>query len=208
MHPYDLHTQGTPLAEAQRALVCLHGRGASAESILSLGAYFARPGDHLVAPQAAQHTWYPYSFMAPEAQNEPWLSSAIETVSRLLTDLQAHIPARQIYLLGFSQGACLSLEVAARQAQPLGGVVAFIGGLIGEQLVPERYQGSFEQTPVLMVNSDRDPHVPLERTQASKAIYEQLGANVQLAVKQGMPHTILEEHLVQAQHWVFATKNG
>jgi predicted esterase len=187
---------GRPLAEADAAMVMVHGRGGSAEDILGLAAELGRPELAYVAPQAAGHTWYPFSFMAPMQQNEPGLSSGLE----LLGDLVAHlekggIPAERIVLLGFSQGACLSLEFAARNARRYGGVVALSGGLIGPPGTPRDYPGSFAGTPVFLGCSDRDPHIPRERVDESARVFERMGAAVTERIYPAMGHTINEDEI-------------
>lgn len=191
---------GRPLAEADAAMVLVHGRGGSAEDILGLSAELHRPELAYLAPQAAGHTWYPYGFMAPLAHNEPGLSSALE----VLGDLVAHlvhpdggggIPAERIVLLGFSQGACLTLEFAARNAKRWGGVVALSGGLIGPPGTPREYPGSLAGTPVFLGCSDRDPHIPRERVDESARIFETMGATVTERIYPAMGHTINEDEI-------------
>lgn len=195
-HTKQLVEAGKPLAQAKKALIMLHGRGATAEDILSLRSYLPVDDFYIVAPQATNCTWYPYSFLAPPAQNEPWLSSALKLVGDIVTNIEkAGIASSHIHLLGFSQGACLTLEFATRHARAWGGVVALTGGLIGDTLYPQHYVGHFAGTRLLMTNSQNDPHVPLARSEASKAQLEKMGANVHLAVYPGRPHTILMEEL-------------
>jgi phospholipase/carboxylesterase len=196
MHARKLVESGKPLGEAKKALIMLHGRGASAEDILSLSSYLSVDDFYLVAPQATNHTWYPYSFMAPVQQNEPWLSSALQLLEGIVGDIKAGgIFPENIFILGFSQGACLTLEFSTRHAQRWGGVIAFTGGLIGEKIFAEHYNGTFVQTNVLMSNSTNDPHVPLSRSEASKKLMEEMGAHVTLKVYPNRPHTILQEEL-------------
>jgi len=191
---------GRPPAEADAAMVVLHGRGGSAEDILSLAAELNRPELAYVAPQAAGHTWYPYSFLAPLEQNEPGLSSALELLGDLVAHLeQGGIPAERIFLLGFSQGACLSLEFAARNAKRYGGVVALSGGLIGPPGTPRDYPGAnpgaFAGTPVFLGCSDRDPHIPKDRVDESARVFERMGAAVTERIYPAMGHTVNEDEL-------------
>lgn len=204
MHDYNVLETGSPLEGAENAIILLHGRGASAQSIVGLADEFCDDTFYVAAPQATNHTWYPFSFMADEAQNEPWLSSAVDVVQRLLDETQAHIFAENIYLMGFSQGACLTLEVAARFAQPYGGVIAFSGGVIGKEIVRERYSGDFDGARVYIGNSDADPHVPLVRSEESRDILEELGASVTLDVYPDMPHTIIPAEIEAVRGLLFA----
>lgn len=192
------------LNKASRALILLHGRGAGAGDILSLASYLNIADAALLAPQATDHTWYPYSFMAPVNDNEPWLSSAIDIVKQTVdTALNAGIPEEQIYFLGFSQGACLTLEYIARHAQRYGGAVAFTGGLIGDQLYTGNYKGDFKQTPVFIGTSDPDFHVPVERVHATTQLLKQLNADVTEKVYPNMGHTISEDEINLANRLVF-----
>jgi len=187
---------GRPLREADAAVVMVHGRGASAESILTLADELGRPELAYVAPQAAGSTWYPYSFMAPIERNEPYLSSALEVLEGLLAKLEAEgIPAERTVLLGFSQGACLTLEFAARHAKPYAGLVALSGGLIGPPGTPRDYEGSFDGTPVFLGCSDRDPHIPEKRVHESAEIARRMGAQVTERIYPAMGHTVNEDEL-------------
>lgn len=198
MHSYQIIEQGQPKEKASKALLLLHGRGGGAQDILTLTKQFKVDGFYIAAPQATNNTWYPNTFMSDERLNEPWLSSAVEVVKRLIDETSKHIPKNQIILMGFSQGACLSLEVSARFATRYGGVVAFTGGLIGKSIDEEKYQGDFEGTKVFIGTSDRDPHIPLIRSEQSEDVLERLGADVTLKVYKGMAHTINEDEI----NWV------
>ncbi|RYZ51015.1 MAG: phospholipase, partial [Chitinophagaceae bacterium] len=178
--------------------------GGSAADILSLASHLDVADFALLAPQATNHTWYPYSFLAPPAQNEPWLSSALQVLKELVADLHAQgIPDGQIYFLGFSQGACLTLEFVTRNATRYGGVIAFTGGLIGDKIYPENYSGDFSGTPVFMGTSDPDPHVPVERVYATANILNDKGAAVTEKVYTGMGHTISQDEIELANKLVF-----
>ncbi|TGE08369.1 alpha/beta hydrolase [Hymenobacter fodinae] len=204
MHQEPLHTAGQPLSAASKALIMLHGRGASAADILSLATHLHVPDFALLAPRATQNTWYPYSFLAPLPQNEPWLTDALAAVGRAVAAAQtAGIAAENIYFLGFSQGACLTLEYVARHATRYGGVVAFTGGLIGDQLYPEHYAGDFAGTPIFIGTSDPDMHVPVERVRASTKLLTTLGAQVTEKVYPNMGHTITHEEIELANSLVF-----
>lgn len=203
MHTYQVVDQGRLLKQAAKALILLHGRGSTALDILSLADMFADDSFYIAAPQASRQSWYPYSFMEEEAQNEPWLTSAIETVKKLIEEIATHIPKDQIYLMGFSQGACLALETSARYATNYGGIVAFTGGLIGKTLNEKKYQGNFAGTKVFMGTSDQDPHVPLVRSEQSKTLMEKMGANVTLKVYAGMAHTINQDEIDWVKKFIF-----
>lgn len=205
MHTKNIRSSGKAVTDAKKALVMVHGRGASAGDILSLASHL-KVGDYaLLAPQATNHTWYPYSFMAPARQNEPWLSSALLLLAQLEKDLNEQgIGSENIYFLGFSQGACLALEYTARNAKTRGGVVAFTGGLIGETLDAAQYKGDFGGTPVFIGTSEPDPHVPLARVQESSRILEEMKANVTVKVYQNMGHTISQEEVDLANELIFS----
>ena len=189
-------TYGAPLSRAKAAMILVHGRGATAGSMFPLADEFAQPDVHYVAPQASNHTWYPYSFLAPTKNNEPGISSGLQRLHEILTGLseEGMDPVR-IMLLGFSQGACLAAEFAARHPQKLGGVVAFSGGLIGPDIDESIYTGSMEQTPVFLGCSDVDPHIPKERVDRTEEIFGKLNANVTKRIYKGMGHTINEDEI-------------
>lgn len=196
MHTKQVIIKGKPLSNASKALILLHGRGGSADDILSLANYLQVNDFTLLAPQATNHTWYPYSFMMPQESNEPWLSSALEVINNIFDDIiKAGIAAENIYLAGFSQGACLTLEFAARNAQKLGGIIAFSGGLIGQEINRNNYQNDFHQTPIFIGCSDIDPHIPLKRVRESEAILQEMNAMVTAKIYPGMGHTINEDEI-------------
>jgi predicted esterase len=177
-------------------MILVHGRGATAEGILSLAGELSHPGFAFLAPQAADNTWYPLSFMAPIERNEPYLSSALDRLAALLAQTtQAGIPAERTILLGFSQGACLALEFAARNTQRYGGLVGLSGGLIGPEGTPRDYPGSLAGTPVFLGCSDVDFHIPSERVVESGQVLERLGGEVTLRLYPNMGHTVNKDEL-------------
>jgi phospholipase/carboxylesterase len=196
MHNYNVFEKGQPLEKASRAIILLHGRGASADDIITLADEFCDETFYIAAPQATNNTWYPYTFLSPEEKNEPWLSSAVQTVKRLIDEISEQLPAEKIYIMGFSQGACLSLEVTSRYARKYAGVAAFSGGLIGDMIRPEKYSGNFDGTKIFIGNSDVDPHIPLSRTEESKELVEKMGAEVTMKIYEGMPHTIIRDEIL------------
>lgn len=197
-HHKNVVIGGTPLDQAQAALIMIHGRGASAESILEVAAHLSLPKVALLAPQASAHTWYPYSFMAPTAQNEPGLSTALEVIGQIVADVkEAGIPAEKVFFLGFSQGACLTAEYLARNGQAYGGAFLYSGGVIGPEVAKHLYQGQFEGSPILLGCSDVDAHVPLHRVQDTTAIFREMGAQVTERIYPNGPHTIYEDEIEQ-----------
>lgn len=185
-----------PLDQARGALLLVHGRGATAESMLPLAEALDVPDLALVAPQAPGFAWYPYPFMSPIQQNEPHLSNALRTLDDLFRELSAAgLPPEKVLLIGFSQGACLASEYAARNARRYGGVAALSGGLIGPPGTPRNYPGSLGGTPVFLGCSDIDPHIPKERVLESEQVLRGLGADVTARIYPGMGHTINEDEL-------------
>jgi phospholipase/carboxylesterase len=186
---------GESLDRARAAMILTHGRGASAADIMTIVAEVMFPGVAYIAPQAAGSTWYPNPFTAPFEANEPYLSSALEVLSTLLARITKTIPADRVALLGFSQGACLTLEFAARNARKYAGVVGLSGGLIGPDGTPRDYPGNFEQTPVFLGCSDIDPHIRKDRVTEAAQVFERLGAAVTMKLYPGMGHTVNEDEI-------------
>jgi predicted esterase len=188
--------RGAPLARAKAAMIMLHGRGAGAEDMVALADVLAQPDLAYLAPQAAGHTWYPYPFTAPIERNEPWLTSALGAIDGLLSSLgEAGFPPERVVLLGFSQGACLGLEYAARHTRRYGGVIGLSGGLIGPDGTPRDYPGSLAGTPVLLGCSDIDPHIPLARVHETTTVLRRLDAIVEERIYPGMGHLINEDEI-------------
>lgn len=195
----ELRRKGRPLDQAKKAILMIHGRGATAESILSLVPYLNLTDYAILAPQANGNTWYPFGFMASDEGNRLALENSLKELEKAWNEIiQAGISPDQIFLLGFSQGACLSLEFAARHAQRMGGVVAFTGGLIGEKLTPENYSGDFHGTPIYIGSSERDFHVPAKRINESADLLRKMGAVVQVELFDDPDHTIRAEEI----NWV------
>jgi predicted esterase len=191
---------GAALAGAHAALVMVHGRGATAANILTFAGELARPGLTVLAPQAAGNTWYPESFLAPLAANEPHLSSALALLGTVLAQIGAvGIPAERTVLLGFSQGACLALEYAARHARRYGGLVGWSGGLIGPDDAPRDYPGSLVGTPVFLGCSTGDPYIPEPRVALTAEVLRRLGAVVTERIYPGLGHTVNEDELAAAR---------
>ncbi len=184
-------TAGAPPGEAKAAVLAVHGRGASAEDILSVTEQLNLSEFTFYAPQAANRTWYPTRFLVPLESNEPWLSSALAALERTLGQIKsAGIPPERTLLLGFSQGACLALEFAARHAQRYGGLVGFSGALIGPEDAPRTYPGSLAGTMVFLGCSDVDPHVPKELVNQAGEVLRGLGGKVTVRLYPGMAHTV------------------
>lgn len=199
MHKKQIVTAGKQFEEASRILIMIHGRGATAEDILGLAEHLTVNDFALLAPQATNYTWYPHSFLSPPASNEPWLSSALSLLKEITTDLIATgITSEKIFFLGFSQGACLTLEFIARNATRYGGAIAFTGGLIGDKIYPENYSGNFAGTPIFIGSSDPDPHVPADRVNASAIILEKMNASVTKKIYPHMGHTISQDEIKES----------
>lgn len=187
---------GVPIAQARLAALFMHGRGASAEDILGLAPQLHADDVAYFAPQAAGHTWYPYSFLSPIAQNEPGITSAIGVMAALVASLgEQGIARERVVILGFSQGACLTLEFAARHPGPYGAIVGLSGGLIGPPATPRDYPGSLARTPVFLGCSDVDPHIPVERVRESAEVFRRMGATVDERIYRGMGHTVSQDEL-------------
>jgi predicted esterase len=197
--PQTVFRMGPAEATARVNVILVHGRGSSAGELMRLPADFAIPDIAFVAPEAPGRTWYPYSFLAPLEKNEPYLSRSLATLDSIVDDLRRQrVPRERIALLGFSQGACLALEYAARNAARYAALVAFSGGLIGPAGTSRVYPGSFAGTPVFLGCSDVDPHIPLERVHESADVFRRMGASVDERIYPAMDHTINEEEIAAA----------
>jgi predicted esterase len=200
-----VRTLGPAPRDARLGLILVHGRGASADDILGLAAELQLTDVACVAPEAAGHTWYPYSFLSPIAQNEPGISSGLGVIAGLVERLEREgLPPERVGLLGFSQGACLSLEFAARHPRRYAGVFGLSGGLIGPAGTSRTYAGSCDGTPVFLGCSDIDPHIPLERVHESAEVFRRLGASVDERIYPRMGHTVNQDELEAVQKMLSA----
>jgi predicted esterase len=217
INPQDPHAgqpvlqRGPALADARLVAILVHGRGASAEDILSLTYELGVKDVAYLAPQASGRTWYPYTFLSPIEQNEPGISSGLRVLSGLIEQAgKEGVPPSRIVLMGFSQGACLSLEFAARHARRYAGVAGLSGGLIGPPGTSLNYSGAMEGTPVFLGCSDIDPHIPLERVNETADVFRRLGATVDERIYPRMGHTVNRDELdaiEQLLHNSYTTPN-
>jgi len=190
---------GAPFQSARAAAILLHGRGASAEDMLTLGDEFGQGDIAYLAPQAEDYTWYPQSFLAPLQQNEPKLTQSLGVIAALLERAaQEGFAAERVALIGFSQGGCLALEYGARNARRYGAVAGLSAGLVGPPGTPRTYAGSFAGTPVFLGCSDIDGHVPLARVHESRDVFSRMGAVVTERIYAGMGHTVNAEEIAHA----------
>lgn len=195
-----MRAAGESLDTARAAMIMVHGRGATAESILTLTTALDIAGFAYLAPQAANNTWYPYSFMAPIPDNEPGITSGIRAIGDLLAAIgEAGIPAARTILLGFSQGACLSLEFSARNATRFGGIACLSGGLIGPDGTPRDYSGDYSGTPVFMGCSDVDGHIPATRVVESADVLKRMGAQVTMKLYPNMGHLVNDDEIAHVR---------
>jgi predicted esterase len=202
-HGQPIRHAGAPLGAGRAAAILLHGRGATADSILDLARVVPVDGVTWLAPQAAGHTWYPNRFLAPLEMNEPWLTSALDAVGDVLAAIElAGIARRRVLLAGFSQGACLALEFLVRSPARCGGVAALSGGLIGPPGTVWPDRGSLDGTPVFLGCSDVDDHIPKERVLESAARLRELGADVEEVLYPGMGHTVNEDEMTRLTRMV------
>lgn len=196
---------GKPLSEARAAVILVHGRGATAPSILELSLVLPHPDMAYLAPQAANNTWYPYSFLSPIPDNEPGISSGIQAIADVVSQVEdAGISAENIIIGGFSQGACLSSEFVTRNPRRYGGLLVFSGGLIGPPGTPRDYAGTLDGMPVFIGCSDVDAHIPLARVHETTATLKRMGAAVTERIYPGMGHTINQDELDAALQLVAA----
>ncbi|ELY87932.1 alpha/beta hydrolase [Natrialba taiwanensis] len=194
-----LVTAGTELGDATAAVILVHGRGATARSIVQMGQEVHREGVALLAPQAERNEWYPNSFLAPVESNEPGRSSGLQAIRDAIeTATDAGIPTERVLVLGFSQGACLASEFVARNPRRYGGLAALSGGLIGDEIEADDYadtDGDLDGTPAFLGCSDVDPHIPEERVHETARVLEALNADVTERIYEGMGHGVNEDEL-------------
>lgn len=192
---YMLH-YGSVLDDADAAMIMLHGRGSSAHDIISLAYEIDLPNIAYFAPHAKNNSWYPMSFLSPIKMNEPHLSSSLTELDSAVEMIgQKGIPSERIFFLGFSQGACLSLEYAVRNPQKYGGIFGLSGGLIGDSINQDNYTGNFDGTEVFLGCSDVDPHIPLQRVNQTEDVFKKLNAKVTKRIYKGMGHTINDSEM-------------
>lgn len=194
-------TKGTPLGESRRAVVMLHGRGRDTEDILDLADRIGDDTLSYLAPAAEGASWYPQSFLEPLERNEPRLSGALEVIDALVRELRRKgYTTQDIFLAGFSQGACLAAEYAARNAARYGGLLIFTGGLIGPPGTEWEYKGSFGGTPVFLGTSDVDEFVPEPRVRETARVLQKMEADVTLRVYTGMEHLVNDDEILAAKN--------
>ncbi len=195
---------GAELSEAKAVMIMIHGRGASAQSILGLANEFEHNQDiTFIAPQASNHTWYPYSFLAPIVQNQPGYSSGLHVIGDIISALEAEgFSKEKIFLLGFSQGGCLTSEFAVRNPDKYAGVIALSGGIIGASINIEEYSGDLKGTPLFMGCSDIDSHIPVQRLDETEMVYKKLGAQVQKNIYPGMGHLVNEDEITHVNELI------
>lgn len=195
-----VYSAGPTLADASAALILLHGRGATADDILSLSNYLDYPQLAYLAPQAEGYSWYPNRFIFPVEQNEPHLSAALAKIDEIVRQVEANnIPVEKIFIGGFSQGACLASEYVIRNPRRYGGLLVFSGGYIGPLDMQRQPKGDLQGMPAFLGCSDRDPHIPLQRVKETTALLKAMGANVTERIYPNMEHTIIEEEIELAR---------
>lgn len=191
----DLVTAGAPLSVAEAALVCVHGRGSSAETIVNVVDDLYRHGLAILAPQADRSTWYPNSFVDPVETNEPRLTSALRAVDRTVARaVDAGLARERTLLLGFSQGACVAADYVARNPTRYGGLGVLSGGLVGETLADD-YAGDLDRTPVFLGCSEGDPWIPEDRVHDSAAVFASLNADVTTRIYDGDDHLVNDDEI-------------
>lgn len=197
-HNWKVISQGQRIEEADRAVIMLHGRGATAESILNLSEEL--PEAAYLAPQAENRTWYPKSFLQPREENQPYLDSALDQVNSLVEEVSEHVDRNKIVLLGFSQGACLASEYVASNPDRFGGLIVLSGGLIGEKILD--FSGDVEGTPVYMGCSEKDPHIPIKRVNQTEEKFEALNTDVEKQIFPGSSHGIFQAEIEKAAEMI------
>ena len=193
---HDLRGAGQSPLRAKGVVLLIHGRGATAESMLPLSEVIAMPDLCYLAPQAEGYTWYPQSFMAPTAANEPFLSAALARIAAIINDIiESGIAPEKFAIIGFSQGACLASETCLRNPRPFGFIGVLSGGAIGPPGTPRDYQGTLSGVRAFLGCSDHDPHIPLTRVKETSAVFSLMGAQVTERIYQGTSHGINDDEI-------------
>jgi phospholipase/carboxylesterase len=196
-----VYSAGEKLDDASTVMILLHGRGATAQDILSLSTVLAQPGLAFLAPQAVDFAWYPNRFIAPIEQNEPYLSSALSLIGEIIKNVETRgISSERIFIGGFSQGACLGCEYVIRNPRQYAGLLIFSGGYIGPLNVKRQPVGNLSGTPAFLGCSDVDPHIPLQRVQETTTLLKEMGAEVTEKIYPQMGHTIVDDELEFAKN--------
>ena len=197
----DTLYKGLAPDKASRAMIMVHGRGASAESIAALADEIQADDFMYVIPRAAGNTWYPYRFIEPRQTNEPGISSGLTLIEIIVKSLNDNgINSDKIYFLGFSQGACLAVDYVARYPDKFGGVFALSGALIGQELNKQDYSGDLKNTPIFFGCSENDFHIPEERIHESAEIFKKLNAGVTTRIYPNLGHTINHDEIKFINH--------
>ncbi|MCF8242614.1 MAG: dienelactone hydrolase family protein [Melioribacteraceae bacterium] len=192
----EIYTRGADLINAESAMIMLHGRGGSSQSMIDLSHEFNSDNMIFIAPQADNFTWYPYRFIEEREVNQPGIKSGMILIDKIIDSLVLNgIVHTKIYLLGFSQGACLALDYAARNPKGYGGVFVLSGGLIGKSVTASEYIGDMERTPVFFGCSDNDFHIPESRITESAEILKSLNADVTKRIYRNLGHTINQDEI-------------
>jgi predicted esterase len=193
---HELRRGGAPPGRCKGVVLLIHGRGATAESILPLGEVLAFPDLTYLAPQAEGYTWYPQSFIAPTAANEPFLSQSLRRIAEIISDVVAAgtVPER-LAIIGFSQGACLAAETVLRNPRPYGFLGVLSGGAIGPPGTPRDYEGSLAGVRVFLGCSSHDPHIPLARVNETTAVFSRMGAHTTESIYPGSSHGINDDEI-------------
>lgn len=196
-----IETAGVPLEQATKAAIMVHGRGATARSILELSRELGQPDVGYLAPQAAGQTWYPNSFLVPVEQNEPGRSSGLGLIEKAVERvLKGELTYSNILFIGFSQGACLASEYVARNPRRYGGLAALSGGLIGASIDRDGYSGNLDGTPIFLGCSDDDPHIPPQRVKETASVFEELNGQVTKRLYEGLGHRVNQDELEMIEH--------
>ncbi len=196
---------GLPRGKARLAGILLHGRDRTREEKVVLASSFNVDGIRWLAPAADTGSWYPGRFFDPLAVNEPYLSRAVEQLDGVLEDASegGRLKPHQIFLVGFSQGACLAAEYALRRPGRSGAIIVLTGGIFGlpnevRPFPPHHLEG----LRVFLTGSDVDDWIPESATRQTAQILKDLGAEVELRIYQGRPHIVSPEELAEARKFI------
>jgi predicted esterase len=201
-----LREAGQPKGLADRAGILLHGRSRTKQEMLDLTTGLETGGTRWLAPYAGKGLWYPGRLTDPLDANEPGLTRSVERTHWLVMDAAegGRLGPEQIFLVGFSQGACIAVEYALRHPTSVSAIVVFTGGLMGPDGTEWKTAGgqSLKGLSVFLTGSDVDEWIDESRTRETARVLQDLGAEVEMRIYPGRKHVVSKQELADAREFL------